>query len=67
VGLDQLVRFLVVELSHPVLNPRFDMNIAFTANYSFNVGCQKLRHVRVRVEHVRLLVERDYGGTRWLY
>jgi hypothetical protein len=43
------------------------MNIAFTANYSFNVGCQKLRHVQIRVEHVRLLVERDYGGTRWLY
>jgi hypothetical protein len=36
VGLAQLVRFLVVELTHPGLNPRFDMSVAFTANYSFS-------------------------------
>jgi hypothetical protein len=35
VDLAQLVRFLVVELTHPGLNPRFDMCDAFTANYSF--------------------------------
>jgi hypothetical protein len=35
VGLAQLVRFLVVELTHPGSNPRFDMCDAFTANYSF--------------------------------
>jgi hypothetical protein len=36
VDLAQLVRFLVVELTHPGLNPRFDMGVAFTANYSFS-------------------------------
>jgi hypothetical protein len=36
VGLAQLVRFLVVELNHPGSNPRFDMGVAFTANYSFS-------------------------------
>jgi hypothetical protein len=36
VGLAQLVRFLVVELTHLVSNPRFDMGVAFTANYSFS-------------------------------
>jgi hypothetical protein len=37
VGIEQLIRFLVVELIHPVLNLRFDMSVAFTANYSFSV------------------------------
>jgi hypothetical protein len=36
VVLVQLVRFLVVELTHPVLNPRFDIGVTFTANYSFS-------------------------------
>jgi hypothetical protein len=36
VGLTQLVRFLVVELIHPGSNLRFDMHVAFTANYSFS-------------------------------
>jgi hypothetical protein len=36
VSLAQLVRFLVVELIHPVLNSRFDMSVIFTANYSFS-------------------------------
>jgi hypothetical protein len=36
VGLAQLVRFLVVELIHPGSNHRFDMNVAFTANYFFS-------------------------------
>jgi hypothetical protein len=36
VGLAQLVRFLVVELTHPGSNPRIDMSVAFTANYSFS-------------------------------
>jgi hypothetical protein len=35
VGLAQLVRFLVLELTHPGLNPRCDMSVAFMANYSF--------------------------------
>jgi hypothetical protein len=37
VGLAHLVRFLVVKLTYPDLNPRFDMRIIFTANY-FSVG-----------------------------
>jgi hypothetical protein len=36
VGLAQLVRFLVVELTHTGLNPRFGMRVVFTANYSFS-------------------------------
>jgi hypothetical protein len=36
VGLAQLVRFLVVELTHPGSNPRFDMHIVFMINYSFS-------------------------------
>jgi hypothetical protein len=36
VGLAQLVRFLVVELNHPDSNSKFDMSVAFTANYSFS-------------------------------
>jgi hypothetical protein len=36
VNLAQLVRFLVVELTQPCSNHRFDMNVVFTANYSFS-------------------------------
>jgi hypothetical protein len=36
VTLAQLIRFLVVELTHSNSNPRFDMGAAFTANYSFS-------------------------------
>jgi hypothetical protein len=36
VRLAQLIRFLVVELIHPVLNHRFDMSVVFTINYSFS-------------------------------
>jgi hypothetical protein len=37
VGLAQLVRLLVVELTHPDSNSKFDMNVEFTVNY-FLVG-----------------------------
>jgi hypothetical protein len=30
------VRFLVVELTHPDSNLRFDMDVTFTINYSFS-------------------------------
>jgi hypothetical protein len=36
VGLAQLTRFLVVKLTHSDLNLRFDMDVAFMTNYSFN-------------------------------
>jgi hypothetical protein len=36
VGLAQLVKFLVVELTHLVLNSIFDMIIIFTVNYFFS-------------------------------
>jgi hypothetical protein len=36
VGLAQLIKLLVVELIQPYLNPRFDMGVAFTVNYSFS-------------------------------
>jgi hypothetical protein len=35
-GLAQLVKFLVAELTHLGLNLIFDMCIAFTSNYSFS-------------------------------
>jgi hypothetical protein len=34
----QLVKFLVLELTHPDLNPKFDMCVVFTVNYSFSGG-----------------------------
>jgi hypothetical protein len=34
----QLVRFLIVELTHSGLNPKFDMYVVFIANYSFSGG-----------------------------
>jgi hypothetical protein len=37
VDLVQLVRFLVVKLTHSDLNSRFNMSIIFTVNYSFSV------------------------------
>jgi hypothetical protein len=36
VGLAQLIKLLVVELIQPDLNPKFDMGVAFTANYFFS-------------------------------
>jgi hypothetical protein len=35
-GLAKLIRFLVVKLTHPYLNPRFDICIIFTLNYFFS-------------------------------
>jgi hypothetical protein len=37
VGLAQLFRFLLIKLTHPSLNSRFNMGVTFTANY-FSVG-----------------------------
>jgi hypothetical protein len=36
VGLTQLIRFLVVELTHLDLNSKFDICVVFTSNYSFS-------------------------------
>jgi hypothetical protein len=36
-SLAQLVRLLVVELTHSNSNPRFDMSVIFMANYSFKI------------------------------
>jgi hypothetical protein len=36
VGLTKLVRFLVIELTHPDSNSRFDMCVVFTDNYYFS-------------------------------
>jgi hypothetical protein len=36
VGLAQLVRFLVVELTYSGSNLRFDMGVVFMVNYSFS-------------------------------
>jgi hypothetical protein len=43
--LSQLARFLVVELTQPGSNFRFDMSVIFTANYSFS-GMRHLRRQR---------------------
>jgi hypothetical protein len=45
VDLAQLIRFLVVELTHPSLNPRFDIDVVFKANYSFS-GSRRLHQQR---------------------
>jgi hypothetical protein len=42
VGLAQLVRFLVMELTYSDLNLRFDMSVIFTTNYSFS-GRRRVR------------------------
>jgi hypothetical protein len=34
--LAQLIRFLVVELTHLILNPRFDIVVVFMVNYFFS-------------------------------
>jgi hypothetical protein len=36
VSLAQLIRFIVVELTHPGSNPRFYMRVIFTVNYYFS-------------------------------
>jgi hypothetical protein len=36
VSLAHPVRFVEVELTHLGLNPRFDINVVFMANYSFS-------------------------------
>jgi hypothetical protein len=46
VSLAQLVKFLVVELTHLNLNHRFDMSVTFTANYFFS-GRRRSRRQRV--------------------
>jgi hypothetical protein len=61
VGLAQLVRFLVVELTHPCLNPRFDMGVAFTANYSFS-GRRRPRRQRDALDD-RLRKSQDQAGS----
>jgi hypothetical protein len=35
VGLIQLIKFLVVELTHTYLNSKFDMCVTFMVNYFF--------------------------------
>jgi hypothetical protein len=45
VGLAQLVKLLVVELTQSDLNHRFDMSVTFMANYSFS-GKRRLRRQR---------------------
>jgi hypothetical protein len=39
VSLDQLVRFLPLELTHADLNPRFGIGVVFMANYPFSARC----------------------------
>jgi hypothetical protein len=61
VGLTQLVRFLVVKLTHPGSNPRFDMGIAFTTNYSFS-GRRRPRRQRDALDD-RLCESQDQTGS----
>jgi hypothetical protein len=46
VSLVQLVRFLVVELTHLGSNPKFDMSIVFAINYSFSEATSPLTTMR---------------------
>jgi hypothetical protein len=36
VGLAQLIRFLVVQLTYSGANPKFDIDVTFMTNYSFS-------------------------------
>jgi hypothetical protein len=36
VGLAQLIRFLVVQLTYSGANPKFDIDVIFMTNYSFS-------------------------------
>jgi hypothetical protein len=60
VNLAQLVRFIVVKLTHPDLNPIFDMSVAFTANYSFSR--QRPRRQRDALDD-RLRESQDQAGS----
>jgi hypothetical protein len=70
----------MVELTHLDLNIRFDISVAFTANYSFIRRRRPRRQRGTLDDRLResqdqagsvfrmcLLVERDCSGTRWLY
>jgi hypothetical protein len=61
VGLAQLVRFLVVELTHLGSNPRFDMGVVFIANYSFS-GRRRPRRQRGALGD-RLRESQDQAGS----
>jgi hypothetical protein len=61
VGLAQMVRFLVVELIHPGSNPRFNICVTFTINYSFS-GRRRLRRQRVTLGD-RLYESQDQAGS----
>jgi hypothetical protein len=45
VRLAQLVRFIVVKITHPDSNTRFNMDVPFTINYFFS-GRRRLRRLR---------------------
>jgi hypothetical protein len=47
VSVSQLVRFLVMELTHTCSNPRFDESVVFMANYSFSLRRRPCRRVCV--------------------
>jgi hypothetical protein len=59
--LTQLVRFLVVELTHLGSNPKFNMGVAFTTNYSFS-GRQRPRRQRGALDD-RLCESQDQAGS----
>jgi hypothetical protein len=61
VDLAQLARFLVVELTHPGSNVRFDMSVTFTTNYSFS-GRRRPRRQRC-VFGDRLRKSQDQAGS----
>jgi hypothetical protein len=57
----QLVRFVVVELTHPGSNLRFDIGVAFMANYSFS-GKRRPRQQRDTLDD-RLRESQDQAGS----
>jgi hypothetical protein len=61
VGLAQMIRFLMVELIHPCLNPIFDMSIIFTTNYYFS-GRRRSHQQRVTLSD-RLHESQDQSGS----
>jgi hypothetical protein len=65
VGLAQLVRFLVVELTHPGSNHKFDMCVAFTANYSLGDDVPVDSETLLMTDFVNLKIKptQSFGGA----
>jgi hypothetical protein len=65
VNLAQLVRFIVVKLTHPGSNHKFDMCVAFTANYSLGDDVPVDSETLLMTDFVNLKIKplQSFGGA----